>query len=429
MYEDHFSFKCKPFELIPNPDFLFLSSTHKKAITYIDYGIKEKIGFILLTGEIGSGKTTIVRNLIKNLNGSVRLSRINNTKILSEELVSMINEDFGLEVDGKSKIKLLSELNEFLIDAYSNNHQPVLLIDEAQNLSPDLLEEIRLLSNLETDKAKLLQIILVGQPELKKNLMLPEMMQLRQRINISYHISPLSIDETAQYIKHRLSLAGNSDAIELKDNMLYAIWHFSRGIPRLINILCDFALLAAFTEGKKAVSDDIVKEVIKDIESRNYWSETQETEVHKNAQKEDESALRETAGNIALRLISLEETLQSSLYEIKSLSDKLKSVESWISQTKGAEENERINELMQRMEDKLAFRILIKIAEDNKTPELLDRISRLEEMTTAVNKENTDIYLSTSKGNHSSPTLDEFAEQIKELIETVSYLKKKVIDA
>ncbi len=173
MYKKHFSFKDKPFELVPNPDFLFKSGTHKKAITYLDYGIKGKTGFILLTGEIGSGKTTIVRNLIKNLDGTIKLSKINNTKLSSEQLLSMINDDFGLDVEGKSKAGLLRDLNKFLIEQYSEKSRPVLLIDEAQNLSPDLLEEIRLLSNIETDKAKLLQIILVGQPELKKTLMLP----------------------------------------------------------------------------------------------------------------------------------------------------------------------------------------------------------------------------------------------------------------
>jgi type II secretory pathway predicted ATPase ExeA len=142
MYEKHFSLKYKPFELVPNPDFLFLSGTHKKAITCLDYIIREKIGFILLTGDIGSGKTTIIRNFIKNLNGSVILSSVNNTKVSAELLLSMINQDFGIDVEGKTKDKLLSDLNEFLIDQYVKNIQPVLLIDEAQNLTPSMLEEI-----------------------------------------------------------------------------------------------------------------------------------------------------------------------------------------------------------------------------------------------------------------------------------------------
>jgi len=378
MYEKHFSFKCKPFELIPNPDFLFQSSTHKKAITYIDYGIKEKIGFILLTGEIGSGKTSIVRNLIKNLNGSVRLSRINNTKVSSEQLIAMINEDFGLDVEGKGKTKLLSQLNEFLIGQYSDKLQPILLIDEAQNLTPDLLEEIRMLSNLETDRAKLLQIILVGQPELKKTLMMPELMQLRQRININYHIAPLTIDETEKYIKHRLSVAGNPEAIEFEGNMVHRIYQFSGGIPRLINILCDFGLLAAYVDSKKTVNLEIIQEVVKDLESRDYRNESAEGLVHTTAGNADKSELLETAGSFALRLIKLEETLNSSLYEIKSLSEKVIKLEELLSHSKEAEESERINGLLERLEDKLACRILVKVSEDNKLPELLERLSKLE---------------------------------------------------
>ncbi len=387
MYEKHFSFKFKPFELVPNPDFLFLSSTHKKAITYLDYGIKEKVGFILLTGEIGSGKTTIVRNLIKNLNGSVKLSRVNNTKASAEQLISMINEDFGLTTEGKSKTKLLSDLNEFLIDQYSNKLQPVLLIDEAQNLSSDLLEEIRLLSNLETDKAKLLQIILVGQPELKTTLMKPEMMQLRQRINIHYHIAPLSVDETAKYIRHRMTVAGNPDAIKIEKDVVNDVYQFSRGIPRLINIACDFALLTAYTEGKKEVSADIVKEVIRDLESRDYWNKSHDNTMHAVTEGQRGTDLLETAGNIALRLIQLEETLKINLSQMQSVSDKVERLEGLISEFKENRDSDRVNLKLDKLEEKLACRILVKIAEENKIPELLDRISRLERMPIVMNND------------------------------------------
>jgi putative secretion ATPase (PEP-CTERM system associated) len=341
MYEKHFSFKYKPFDLVPNPDFLFPSSTHKKAITYLDYGVKERIGFILLTGEIGSGKTTIIRNFIKDLNGLIKLSRINNTKVSSEQLISMINDDFGLDVKGKSKTKLLSELNEFLIEQYSKKSQPVLLIDEAQNLSADLLEEIRLLSNLETDRSKLLQIILVGQPELKKTLMLPELMQLRQRINISYHINPLTIDETARYIKHRLTIAGNPDAIKLHREILNLIYQFSMGIPRLINILCDLSLLTAYTEGEKEVSTDIVREVVKDLKSRDNWSTSQNTAVSEIFKKGEDSDYLKLAGDIALRIIKLEETVKSNLREIDSLAKKVDRLEEYISKMIGTGEDNK----------------------------------------------------------------------------------------
>lgn len=307
MYESHFSFTYKPFELVPNPDFIFLSSTHRKAITYLDYGIKEKAGFILLTGEVGSGKTTIIRNLIKNAAGSMRISRVNNTRVSSEELIALINEDFGLETEGKTRARLLSDLNTFLIEQYAENIHPILLIDEAQNLSAELLEEIRLLSNLETDRLKLLQIILVGQPELKKTLMRPELRQLRQRININYHIASLSVDETGEYIKHRLTVAGNPDAIRLDDEVLRIIYQFSRGIPRLINILCDFVLLAAFVEGAATAAADTVREVARDLESHDYWNEAEDVQNPGHEKSGLRTDLSEEISHISRRLLRLEE--------------------------------------------------------------------------------------------------------------------------
>jgi len=360
MYERHFSFKHKPFDLVPNPDFLFLSSTHQKAITCLDYGIKEKIGFILLTGEIGSGKTTIIRNLIKNLNGSFKLSRIHNTKVSSEQLISMINEDFGLDIEGKNRTRLLSELNAFLVEQYSKKVQPILLIDEAQNLSPDLLEEIRLLSNLETDMAKLIQIILIGQPDLKKTLMLPELIQLRQRINISYHIAPLTVDETGKYIKHRLTVAGNPDAIKFDEGMLPLIFKFSKGVPRLINILCDFALLTAFVEGKKEVQIDIVREIKKDLESKDYWEELQVVTASESGNIQETSDL----GDIALRLIRLEEKVKNNISERLSLTNKMVQIE------------EDIIKMISVIESGM--------------PGLLERVAKLERMTVDVNVEKKD---------------------------------------
>lgn len=331
MYEKHFSFKYKPFELVPNPDFFFLSSTHKKAITYLDYGIKEKAGFILLTGEVGSGKTTIIKNLIKDLGNSIKLSRVNNTMVSSEQLISAINEDFGLDVDGKTKTRLLSELNKFLIEQYSKNIQPILLIDEAQNLSVDLLEEIRLLSNLETDRSKLLQIILVGQPELKKTLMLPELIQLRQRISVNYHIAPLSIDETKSYIVHRLAVAGNPDAIMVDDDVLHIIYQFSRGIPRLINILCDFVLLAAFVEGASEVTVDVVREVARDLEAHDYWNEGHSGIIEQENRDMNVDLAAEIA-NISRRILRFEEVLEKNIPDIDVLKEKIDLLDNKVSE-------------------------------------------------------------------------------------------------
>jgi len=265
MYTSFFGFKYKPFQLTPDPEFLFLSRSHKKALTFLNYGIADNSGFILLTGEIGTGKTTILRSMIKNIPQDVKLARINNTKVSSEQLISMINEDFGIDVKGLDKTQLLSKLSNFLIDQYAQGGRSMIIIDEAQNLSSDLLEEIRLLSNLETDKSKLLQIILVGQPELNLKLGRRELEQLRQRITVSTHISPLIKDEMDSYIKYRLKIAGNETAVTFEEGVMDAIYDFSKGVPRLINIVCDFALLAAFTDGKKVFDTGLIQEVIQDL--------------------------------------------------------------------------------------------------------------------------------------------------------------------
>ncbi|GAB6059652.1 XrtA/PEP-CTERM system-associated ATPase [Desulfonatronum parangueonense] len=272
MYESFFGLLNKPFELLPNPDFLYQSKSHRRAMTYLDYGIKARAGFILITGEIGSGKTTIIRDLIKKKLDRVILSKVFNTKVSSEQLISMINDDFGLSVDGKDKIALLRELNEFLIEQFARDMQPVLIVDEAQNLSSELLEEVRMLSNLETDQAKLLQIILVGQPELKKILASPEMRQLRQRININCHIQPLSLEETEQYILHRLEIAGDRNAATFSPEALSLIHSQSRGVPRLINIICDFLMLSMFSADTRDVDPVMAEEVFRELDfEQQFW--------------------------------------------------------------------------------------------------------------------------------------------------------------
>lgn len=272
MYESFFNLKQKPFDLLPNPDFLFMSSAHKRAMSYLDYGIKERAGFILLTGEVGSGKTTIIRNLIRKNLDNVLLSKVFNTRVDSEQLLAMINDDFGLPVQNKDKITLLRELNAFLIDQFLQGRQPVLIIDEAQNLGYELLEEVRMLSNLETDDAKLLQIILVGQPELRRTLASPDLVQLRQRISISCHIQPLSPNETEQYILHRLETAGDRNAVRFSQETINIIYTYSRGVPRLINIICDFVLLAAYAEEKTDIDVAMVQEIIGDLDFEyHFW--------------------------------------------------------------------------------------------------------------------------------------------------------------
>lgn len=271
-YKAFFGLSMKPFELVPNPAFLYMSRTHRKALSYLDYGIREGAGFVLLTGEVGCGKTTLVRNLMRQLDETIILSKVFNTKVSSEQLVSMINDDYGLDVKGKDKTALIKDLYDFLIEMLASGKRPVLIIDEAQNLAPELLEEVRMLSNLETDTSKLLQIVLVGQPELRAVLAAPELRQFRQRISVSAHIGNISRDETELYILHRLSVAGNREAVAFDEQALDLIYRYSRGTPRLVNIICDFVLLTAFADRTKTVSYAMVADIVRDLEVENrYW--------------------------------------------------------------------------------------------------------------------------------------------------------------
>jgi general secretion pathway protein A len=265
MYKEFFGLTLKPFELVPNPRFLFLSRSHQKAINYLEYGICNQAGFILFTGEVGSGKTTILRNLIRSVDPTTEISMVFNTRIDSRQLIALINEDFGLHVDGKDIQGLLRELNDFLIDQHAQGRHPIIIIDEAQNLSVDALEEVRLLSNLETDEYKLVQIILVGQPELRDHINHPDLLQLKQRINIHCHLDTLSREETEEYIFHRLAIAGNRDALVFAEGVFDLIFGFSTGVPRLVNLICDFILLAAFVEETNNLSLNLVSEVIGDV--------------------------------------------------------------------------------------------------------------------------------------------------------------------
>jgi general secretion pathway protein A len=272
MYEAFFKLRKKPFELVPDPEFMYLSRSHKKALTYLDYGIRERAGFILLTGDIGSGKTTLIRNLLNKNYEHVTLAKVFNTRVTSEQLLAMINDDFGLNVAGKDKVSLIRDLNDFLLEQYAAGKHPILIIDEAQNLAADLLEEIRMLSNLESSHSKLLQIILVGQPELRETLAAPELLQLRQRISINCHLKALSREEMAEYILHRITVAGNGEALEFPVKTLDLVFQYSRGIPRLVNIICDFLMLAAFAEEVTSVSLEMAHDVLGDLDfEQHFW--------------------------------------------------------------------------------------------------------------------------------------------------------------
>jgi putative secretion ATPase (PEP-CTERM system associated) len=272
VYTSFFGLREKPFDLLPNPDFLYPSRAHQRALTYLTHGIRERAGFILLTGEVGSGKTTLIRNMIRSQLRDSVLAKVFNTRVDSLQLLMQINSDFGLETDGRDKAALLRDLNDFLIEQYALRRQSVLIIDEAQNLPAELLEEVRMLSNLETDRDKLLQIILVGQPELRNVLSGPDLLQLRQRIQVNCHLQPLSAGEVREYILFRLAKAGNRDALKFSDEAVEAVATYTRGIPRLINILCDYIMIDAFSAQTRAVEARTVHELAADLSFEDqYW--------------------------------------------------------------------------------------------------------------------------------------------------------------
>ena len=267
MYESFYGLKESPFNVTPDPQFIYLGEKHREALAQLLYGVNEKKGFILITGEIGTGKTTLIRYLLGKLSGSnnTRAAFLFNPKLSVHDFFQYILKDWGIAVQGNSKGDCLHTLNQELLRAYKNGENFILIVDEAQGLNPALLEEIRLLSNLETSKAKLLQIVLIGQPELNKVLRQPNFRQLRQRINLRYHLRPLSKKETGEYIKKRLTVAGAKDPIFTK-KAIEEVYRISGGIPRLINILCDNTLVNGYALDQKVIDHKIVREVAKDLE-------------------------------------------------------------------------------------------------------------------------------------------------------------------
>ncbi len=266
MYEAFFGLKEKPFSLTPNTRFLYLSRFHNEVYAHLLYGIENRSGFIMVTGEVGTGKTTILRALLKHLDeNKYQLAFIFNPKLTAVELLHNINREFGIDDPTAKLPELIECLNRFLLDENRAGRVPVLVIDEAQNLSGDVLEQIRLLSNLETETDKLIQIVLVGQPELQHHLNDPSLRQLNQRIAIRYRLVPMTRDETIDYVMHRLKVAGRPDGNVFPRSSLKQIYEASGGVPRMINLLCDRAMLVAFSAGQGTVSPPFVRQAVLEL--------------------------------------------------------------------------------------------------------------------------------------------------------------------
>lgn len=259
MYEAYFKLKENPFGTTPDPRFLYKGKAHCEALAYLAYGVFRKKGFLALTGEVGIGKTTVVRAFIQTFHPCLEVAFILNTRVSFDDLLFMLLTDLGVESKNDSKVAMLSALNQYLIERYADNQNPLLIIDEAQNLTPEVLEELRMLSNLETDEQKLLQIVLVGQPELNRLLMRDDMRQLRQRIPGVLHMKFLSREEVFSYIRYRLGVAGLPNGqLVFSDSAVDAIHRFSSGIPRLINMVCDRVLLRGYLQKTHILQKDLV---------------------------------------------------------------------------------------------------------------------------------------------------------------------------
>ncbi|MGR3174051.1 MAG: AAA family ATPase [Candidatus Scalindua sp.] len=272
MYEKFYRLKENPFNVTSDPVFFFSSSNHTDALSHLTYGIEQRKGILLITGEVGTGKTTLCRTLLhrykSRLKNNIKTALILNPSFSDRQLLQLILKDFGIQGNFKNKFDLINALNEFLLEETGNGHNIVLIIDEAQNLGAEQLEQIRLLSNLETEKEKLLQIILVGQPELCEKLELSSLRQLNQRIAVRYHLLPLKRDEIKKYIRHRLKVASSKNSknnVRFTDKAIDAIYKDCKGTPRMINILCDRALLAGFALETLTIDKNIIQKCIKEV--------------------------------------------------------------------------------------------------------------------------------------------------------------------
>ena len=265
MYNEFYGFQEAPFNITPDPRFLFFSDRHREAYNHILFGIRERKGFIQVTGEVGAGKTTVCRALLEDLGPQYRTALILNPCLTGDQLLRSVLVELGLKATN-DRVAGLQRLNQYLLDQLAEGNDVVLLIDESQDLDFDLLEQIRLLSNLETDQRKLLQIVLLGQPELREKLNDPRLRQLRQRITVRYHLAPLTRRETEQYIQHRLQVAGANGRPSFNRWAIGSIYRYSGGVPRLINAVCDKALLCGYVTGDDHLTWRHVRRAIRELE-------------------------------------------------------------------------------------------------------------------------------------------------------------------
>ena len=303
MYKEFYGLRANPFNVNPDPRYLFLTRHTEEALACLTYGIQSRKGFVLLTGEVGTGKTTLINKLLEWLRlQQVATAFVFNSRLNVPQFLDYMMADFGIPCDSRAKSQILLKLYNWLLDRYRAGETAVLIVDEAQNLSEEVLEEIRMLTNLETSTEKLLQIVLVGQPELEEKLKLPQLRQLRQRLTLRAKTHPLTLDETKAYVQQRLLIAGSNGQQIFTPESLISVHRYSAGIPRVINLLCDHCLVSAFVDQQKIIEPGVVEAVARDFDLSDSKSTPKVIAPSSNGNSFDLVDAMRTLANLADRL-------------------------------------------------------------------------------------------------------------------------------
>jgi general secretion pathway protein A len=313
MYKPFYGLKENPFHLTPDPSYLFMSRVHEEAYTHLEYAVVENKGFVVITGEMGSGKTTLINLLLSKIQQKIQVGVINQTLVQPTQLIKMICQEFELPTENRDKAELLDLFHSFLLEQFSSRKRVTLIIDEAQNLPDNTIEEIRMLSNLETEKHHLIQMMLVGQPELKNKLQQRKLAQFVQRVTVYCHLNGLDRDETSRYITHRLQIAGAENPQIFSEEAVDAIYQYSRGIPRLINILCDAALVYGFADELKIIEKNVIEEVVNERKIGGIFEENEPEEYY------EPSFVHEDRQNSSIAADQRLQSIESRLQLLESL--------------------------------------------------------------------------------------------------------------
>lgn len=361
MYESYYGLKEKPFKLLPDPDYLYMSEGHENAYTHLEYAIAEQKGFVVITGEIGSGKTTLINYLLSRIPQDIQVGLVYNTYVSPNQFIKMVCKEFELETEGMDKAEMMDLFHSFLLRQFTQNKRVVLIVDEAQNLLPKTMEEIRMLSNLESEKHHLIQMVLSGQPELKQKLQRKDLEQFTQRVTVHCHLSGLNEEEVGQYVRYRLRVAGGENLNLFDNEALEVIARYSHGIPRLINILCDNALVYGYADDLQVIDRQVIENVIKAREEGGIFCETGE---------EKAAALQTTIGK------DLEGRLQVMERRIRLLEDVVsnmhQSLETVVSSRNGRDT--LVLELFKMLKESMEGRVntLMQVAQLRKTVKPLE---------------------------------------------------------